>query len=65
MTTTETETRTHYTFGHNFARTHEHEVLLVTETAEGKILATDVVLTVSSQAKAQAIAMILNAPENY
>ena len=67
MSTTETttETITHYTYGHGHTTPKTHEVLLLTETADGKILTTDVVLTVPSQAKAQAIAMILNAPENY
>ena len=67
MTTTETpaDTITHYTFGHGHTRPLMHEVLLITEDAGGEILSADIVLTVPSQDKAKAIAMILNAPENY
>jgi len=64
-TMTETDTRTHYTFGYGHSGTKQHEVLLITEDAAGEILSADVVLTVPSQDKAKAIAMILNAPENY
>jgi len=67
MTTTAQETKTRYTFGygHTHPPTRKWEVLLVTENAEGATLAADIVLTVPSQDKAKAIAMILNAPENY
>ena len=67
MTTTAQETKTRYTFGYGHAHPspHKHEVLLITENAEGAILSADIVLTVPSQDKAKAIAMILNAPENY
>ena len=66
MTTeTENETRTRYTFGHGHTRPLVHEVLLITEDVAGEILSADVVLTVPSLDKAKAIALILNAPENY
>ena len=73
MTETTQETKTRYTFGHGHSAATSkssrpetpHEVLLVTETADGEILSTDIVLTVPSMDKAKAIAMILNAPENY
>lgn len=58
-------TRTRYTFGFNTHGTAKHEVLLVNETENGDFLGTEVALTVPSKAKAEAIAMILNAPENY
>lgn len=57
--------RTRYTFGFNTHGTAKHEVLIVTETENGDFLGTEVALTVPSKAKAEAIAMILNAPENY
>lgn len=65
MNSTDQQTKTRYTFGFNNGGTRQHAVLLVTETENGDILTADPVLPVSSQAKAQAIAMILNAPENY
>ena len=65
MTTATQKTKTRYTYGHGHTRPLVHEVLLITEDAAGEILSADIVLTVPSQDKAKAIAMILNAPENY